>query len=126
MGERVVDLYVRSGDGGEFRAKDRTASITVGLDTRYYEGCFATLLHEATEFLLSDLGVRWDRDLAYGTHADQYLFSFNHAIFSEAMARLSYFLCQAMPKISEAYRDNRKQKAAKEKARKSRRGKRAK
>lgn len=113
LGIRDVDLYLRSGHGGDFESaseKNGIAEINIGASPRRWADVVSVLVHESAEMVLSDLHRRYRHSTDYADDHASYLFVINHSEFAEAMGRVGWFLSAALPNLAAAYKKNRKRR----------------
>jgi hypothetical protein len=99
-GTRNVELYIREGRDAEFHLqpeKNQQAKITLGTaDYKWWE-IMSNLTHEITEFVLTDMGLRYAPAPDISQDNGNYYFAMSHTQFSEVTARVGLFLSEAMP-----------------------------
>lgn len=114
IGLRNVELWALVADtsGGSFTLcpEDKMSQMEVGIGYKNWWECHAVLLHEALEAALVDVSGRYKPSPDYATANDGYLFCVTHPVFSEAVARASYFVSQAQNQLAHAQRKYRKSK----------------
>lgn len=66
------------------------------------------LIHEVLELAFADMNGRFVPCPDYAEASDGYIFHMNHPAFSEASARVGYFLANSLPDISKVYNANKK------------------
>ncbi len=109
-GIRFVDLYARKGINAEFHmqpGKGKNARITVGVDGKWWV-VFSNLVHEITELTYADMGLRMIPGPDIANDNGAYAFMMNHTQFSEATARITLFLAEAVPDLQQHHKKNRK------------------
>lgn len=85
--------------------RDPSTRIEIGMDERNIREAWGTLVHEAMELILSDECVRFKKtDLFEPNCSDSFWFIFNHNQFTEACAKLGWFLYNAAPEFNKAYK----------------------
>lgn len=103
-----VEVYGWRGQtGGWFYMKPDEKSpprIKIGLGYKYWWEVVAVLLHEATEMSIDNQQCRFSNcgDHAHGS--DGYIFNFNHNQFSEAVARVAYFVTPLLPELANVWK----------------------
>jgi len=114
LGWRWVDVYLNPNEAGaEFQVmpggKGSNARIILGLGQPQIESAWGNLNHESLEMTLTLLGCRWRPDDQFSCDAsDTYVFSFNHDMFSEAVAQSSVFTWLVKDDFEKAWKKHHK------------------
>ena len=102
------DVYAQAGHaGGDVfgRPDDKSRPrINIGLNHSSWWGVVGWVMHEAMEWSLDNERARYIHAGEHASGSDQYIFSFDHNQFSEAVARVAYLLTPLLPVLSDAYR----------------------
>lgn len=112
IGVENVDLFVREGMGGEFYGcpeDSKCARIKVGLDNATWSGAVMILLHEAFEFAMERMRVRFTNSSNSSRDNGGYLFVFTHAQFTHLCADASDFVADCLPDLAKAYKSWKKE-----------------
>lgn len=98
--------------GGSFDTAPASgiARIVVGIDEDW-PMVVSTIAHEAVELACAEMGLRFRPSPDYSGDSGAYLFMMDHAQFSEAIARASYFLSAVLPKLASVFKSNRSKTA---------------
>jgi hypothetical protein len=111
-GSDQIQLVLREGSGGEFYTipeKGSLARIKVGADHNDWIELVSTLLHEIGEFVRTKSDCRFIPD-NYSNDSGDYIFMYSHANFSDLCCREAMFLTEALPDLSAAWKEWKKQK----------------
>jgi hypothetical protein len=111
LGCRSVDLYVDvDTDGGSFNLAPDTgiAEIVVGTSSDDWRRIVSNLAHESSEAAMSEMGLRYCQSPDYSRDNGGWLLVMTHTQFSEAMARASHFMADALPALQKAAHGRRK------------------
>ncbi|MBE3039654.1 MAG: hypothetical protein IMZ62_12700 [Chloroflexi bacterium] len=79
------------------------AEICVGLDRPRWEQVVGAALHEAMEFALIQVCVRYQPAPDFSSDNGGLMFFATHSQFSEATARAGCFLCACLPPLAMEY-----------------------
>jgi hypothetical protein len=106
IGWEQIELVLRDDVGGEFYVtpeKGCIPRIVIGADHDTWQEIVGILLHEAYEFIFERMRCRYSPadDLARDHSA--YMFVISHVSFSEANARVSEFIIDALPNLKKAW-----------------------
>ena len=107
LGADQVELVLREDTGGEFYVqpeKGKIPRIKVGADHEEWGRIVAVLLHEAFELALHRSQCRFLGSDDMGRDHSEYLFVMRHYQFSDACAKAGYFLSDALPDLSGAWK----------------------
>lgn len=97
-----VDLYLDCKlAGGTCSMTDR--KVVVGLAMEEWPDCVSVVMHEAMEYAMADLQLRFLPCWSASQANDDYTFHMTHPQFSEAMARAAMFVTKALPIIAAAW-----------------------
>lgn len=107
--EVVLD-WERFGGSFYFAPDDKgPPRLRVGMDDDVFANVLGVLMHEATEFILSNRGARLDYDDGWGRDASQYRFFFDHPTFSYTLDQLAWFVLKVLPDLTTAYNSRPRQ-----------------
>ena len=105
MGAENVALYLRSGTGGDFSLAPRDGSqafIAIG----HYGGnadwpkIVSDIQHEALEFAMSRLGLRWLQAPSSSDSHAAYAFHMTHEQMDEVAGMTGHFLASCLPDMA--------------------------
>lgn len=117
LGWRWVEVRIdtSSRDGmARFIPDDPEPQITIieiGTASPHYSMSVATLFHEAFETVASDLELRFAPCGSIGSSAEQCVFMFTHAQFSEITDRVGYFMSSVLPEFHKAWLKTKRKRA---------------
>jgi hypothetical protein len=101
----ATELWFRDGEGADFdSAPSKHGSlprITTSADTDLWN-IISHILHEANEFVLVDMGLRYYDRQNYPIDAGGYLFVLDHHKFSLMNQYSAYFLSQCLNDVKKA------------------------
>ena len=109
LGYRYVRVYANEqmhGGAFSFNPPDTEhSSIEVGINyiQSEWSHIVAILWHEALEFVMAEMQVRFSQDSSYANNAAEYLFVMDHQKFAECVARAAYFHVQVIDKLWDAH-----------------------
>lgn len=107
LGLHNIKLYLdpnKAGGRVNLRPNDQgTAHIVVGIDDENYSDVQTTLLHEAYEAAMIDIGVRYSPSPSFSDESSNFVFLLTHNQLDEAHTRVSWFFTRALPHFRRAY-----------------------
>lgn len=93
--------------------------IVVGVDDQNWSDIQATLLHEAYEAVMIDLGTRYSQRPSFSDESSNYIFLLTHNQLDEAHTRVSWFFTKAVPPFKKVYHKAWRDKRAAERKKKN-------
>lgn len=121
LSEHNCRLILRPGSGAHFEMTPKgkgLAEIYVGADQKKFLYLLENLYHEAMEFAMAEVGVRFENSSLFAFSGDRYHFSFNHPQFTEICSRAVNFVEDCRSDLRKAWIAWNKPKAKKRKRRK--------
>lgn len=79
--------------------------IRIGMDYQNWQAVVTVALHEAMEFALVLLDLRYEKSGSLADNAAAYWFNFDHQEFAEALAITSSFLTPCLPQLAAKYNE---------------------
>lgn len=116
LGDEYCQLVLRAGTGGDFYALPEHGHVPrmkVGADHELWGDVLAATIHEAMEFCLCRIKCRLYPQEDHGNDSLGYTFVMSHPDFSDVCGRVAWFLAEAVPDLSEAWRKWKKKGKAK-------------
>jgi hypothetical protein len=101
IGYENVELYIALYTGGDF-ITNPTATIWIGV-LGDWPFTYQTMLHEVFEYVLFRIGCRYQPDNDLAEDCGNFLFSMNHAQFSNACGRAMQFMVSATPFVKKEW-----------------------
>jgi hypothetical protein len=118
----AISLWLREGDGAEFESapgkRGDCAKIEIGWSDQFWD-ILNRLLHEANEFVLTDMCSRYYDRLGYPADTGGYLFVMDHHKFTLMNQFTGYFLSQCLDDLKKAWRNWDKKPKSKKKRKSS-------
>ena len=114
LGPVSVSLYLRQGINAEFttgRNEGECPRITLGADYEYWHEIVNCLLHESMEMTYTLLDVRYVSSLDYASDNGHNFFAMDHTKMSEACGWVGGYLAFALPELSKAWKQWRRDHA---------------
>jgi len=108
-----IDVYLRSGEGGEFYFTPENRHIPrikIGADYKGWDRVVAVAMHEIVEFCLVRSGLRYEKSCEASMEHNGYYFSFNHNEYSEVIYRAAEMMSVLLPDLAVAWKSFRKPK----------------
>lgn len=103
-GRKVHVTYDSKESGGHFTAH----AITVGGASGDWGHVVGIACHEAMEKACADMELRYVPSHDEASASDGFLFVMRHDQFSEAVARVGWFLSAILPPLGKAFKDAKK------------------
>lgn len=105
LGPETIHVYADpSSKGGSLHSLESGGvKVVVGTDQEW-PNTIGVLVHELVELALSQLRCRWVPDIDLALASDGYLFTADHAEFSEACARVGKAMSYILPDLSREYK----------------------
>jgi hypothetical protein len=117
ISNRTIDLFaILDSFDGSFALQEngvKTATIEVGFKNKNWRQVFEVVLHEATEFAMSDVGLRFQPAPDFAYENGSYTFHMDHTQFSNICAKVSEFLTLALPDLFKVFDDHKQKTQAK-------------
>ena len=100
-------IYLRPGTGADFdRIPDDGGLpvIRIGADAKHWRRVVASLVHEAQEISMQDLGLSFQPFPSLSDGSANYTFVMNHEQFNECCCRAGDLLSSALPDLAKAWK----------------------
>ena len=104
LGSMRFTVWANNKHGGSFRIPDDgPAEMIIGVPGSWPDAVY-TLLHEALEASMMELRLRYSAVPCFADDSGGFLFVATHELFSEAVARVAYFLVPVLPELAKAHK----------------------
>lgn len=105
LGYERVNLFTQDDFGGRFWTLPKEggfAEIYVGVASDNWKDVVVVLHHEATEFALTRMNLRYNKSEKWRVDSGGYLFVFTHSEFSQAAEYAAEFMADSWDDLNKA------------------------
>jgi hypothetical protein len=106
LGTRAAEVWIDWKQGSAqfwFVDNEARSRIVIGIISEYFEDVLSNAMHEATEMVYGEMGLRYSPRPEIGNDNGAYFFAMTHTQFSEATARVALFMKHLYPELKKEH-----------------------